>query len=144
MSQKRTEKIVSAIIDKVAESIEKKYRIRKNDIIEIIKHIPDSFRCKYTLVKGKRKGDLCNTVLCPHHITENQICESKTDSYTKLSDINTEYNFNIDINEINNKKYINTTQEDSDLATAIAESIMYSKVNTIRRQNGFVPLGVIK
>lgn len=145
MSQKRADKIVSAILNRVAETIEQRYRIQRSEIMNLIEGIPESLRCKYTLVKGKRKGKICDIVLCPHHVVENpkpDPPELKTESSIFIPEANLDLKFIADVNEKKDEKYI-TTKEDTDLAAAIAESIMYSNLNVTRREKGLVSLGVI-
>jgi len=55
MAQKRTEKI------------EQTYHIDQSEILSLMDDIPKSLNCSYILIKGKRKGQLCNAFLCPHH-----------------------------------------------------------------------------
>lgn len=43
------------------------YYIDSNDIIKIIKPIPESLKCQYIIKKGTRKNLSCNVILCPHH-----------------------------------------------------------------------------
>ena len=113
MSQKRTDKIMDAVLERVSDVISNRYNINKNDIIDNIKNIPESFRCNYTLTKGKRKGQSCGTVLCPHHPEH---------EYMNFMEIS------------GDEKY------DSDIACAIDESIMYANVNDARRAKGLNPL----
>ena len=138
MSKKRTEKITTEVLKRVSIVISDIYNIDEKDIIDHIKNIPESLKCNFTLTKGKRKGQICGVILCPHHQYEvssvnepNNIPldQKEEEKYDSVNEPN-----NIPLDQKEEEKY------DSDMAAAIEESIMYANINAIRRRRGLAPL----
>ena len=124
---KRTEKIILEVLERVSNVIGNRYRIDPTQVMDLIKDIPDSIHCTYVLTKGKRKGNVFNVALCPHHeqksVGQEVLFETKENTPIYISDEELEYG-------------------DATLREIIAESIMYANVDKSRREQGIPPLGV--
>ena len=68
MSNKRTNKVVTAVIENIVWAVSATYNINIKDLAE---SVPKSLECEYILTKGKRRGQKCGVVLCVHHKKEN-------------------------------------------------------------------------
>ena len=64
MASKRTDKVVTAVIENIVMAVAGKYNI---NIRELVENVPKSLECGYILTKGKRNGKKCGVVLCVHH-----------------------------------------------------------------------------
>lgn len=67
MTSKRTEKVVTSVIDKVISAVSIKYNIDVGNLRSLLNDIPGSLECGYLFTKGKRRGEKCGVVLCVHH-----------------------------------------------------------------------------
>lgn len=64
MSQKHTQKIISAVLEKVSISIEERYGINRENIMNLIKDIPDSLVCKHIITRSNRvRGMQCYVLI---------------------------------------------------------------------------------
>lgn len=123
MSEKRSKKIMDAVLERVSDVISHRYNINKNDIIDNIKNIPESFKCNHTLTKGKRKGQSCGVVLCSHH-PEQEYKLHKVNNIDDMKDDITVQNVYIPDPHYTQFMDINGDEKhDSDMADAIQDQL---------------------
>lgn len=67
MMSKRTNKVVTSVIENIVLAVSSKYNI---NIRELAESVPKSLECEYILTKGKRRGKKCGVVLCDRHKKE--------------------------------------------------------------------------
>jgi hypothetical protein len=142
MTSKRTEKVVTSVIDKVISTVSIKYNIDVGDLRSLLNDIPGSLECGYLFTKGKRRGEKCGVVLCVHHKADDvwsNIDETKNNIVFAPYD-NIIYNT---FNHANNYSiYEHKNNGDGTMRNAIQESTMMANIDNRRRLDGKVPLGV--
>ena len=67
MTSQKTEEILEYVLDKSAELISDVIGANYEVIREILERVPNDIKCQHIFTKGKRKGDKCEVILCPHH-----------------------------------------------------------------------------
>lgn len=79
MSDKRIAAILDEVLRRVSVIVYNVYvdkdspdNITPESVYECIKNIPDSLHCTHIFNKGKKKDQVCNVVLCPHHLDEEE------------------------------------------------------------------------
>lgn len=114
---KRTNKIVNEVIEQIVYLLSTKYGINSENVRKDIKEVPTHLECQYI---NKKTGRKCGVILCIHHKQEEKKEKEENNSEYFPKEYSTIY---------------------KGLDDVIKESIMFSNIDSTRRENNMPTLG---